>query len=81
MVACQLRARVLLPAVQAAVIIPAKQGAVAKWWAEALNDPALNGDDGLQVDAGLKAGESLDTAENRGKGIPDAPDDIAFGVR
>ncbi len=63
------------------MIVAAKQGAVAQGWAETLHDPALDGDDGLQVDARAYAVETLDAAKYRGKGIPDAIDDIAFGVR
>jgi hypothetical protein len=48
------------------MIIPAKQGAVAQGWAETLYNPALDGDDGLQVDARANAVEASDTAKYRG---------------
>jgi hypothetical protein len=80
MVAGQFCARKLLAAIQTAVIIAAKQGAVAQGRAKALNHSALNGDDGLQFNAGAQAGESLGTPENRGQGLADAIQDIALGI-
>ena len=80
MIAGQFGASTLLSAVQAAMVIPAEQGAVAKWWAEALQDFPLGGDDGLQVDAGTQTVDALDTTKNWRQGISDAVNDISFGI-
>ena len=58
----QFRSRELTPAVQAAVIISSKQGFVGQGRAETVNDSPLDGDDGLNVDARLSAGESLEAS-------------------
>ena len=51
MIAGEFGTGVLLAAVQAAVIVTTEQGAIAQGWAEALHNLALDGDNGLQVDA------------------------------
>jgi len=80
MIAGQVGAGILLTAIEAAVIVPAEQRAVAQRWAEAPDDPALYRNNGLQVYAGALAGKPLDPAEIRRQSCSDAVDDIAFGV-
>ena len=80
MVPGEVRPGVLLAAVKAAVIIPAKQRAITKWRAETLDDPPLYGDDRLQVNAGADPRQALYAAKIRRKGCPDAIENIALGV-
>lgn len=63
------------------MIVAAKQGAIAQWWSETLHNFACDGNDGLQVYARAYAVETLGTTKYRGKGVPDAIDDIALGIR
>ena len=80
MVTSEFSPGILLSAVEAAVVVATKECAVAQRRCEVSNDASLYSDDGLQVNSGSKARESLGAAENRRERIPDAVDDIAFGV-
>ena len=62
----------LTAAVEAAMIITPKQGAVTQGRGEVIHHPAFEGDNGLQHNFRANAGEALDAPENRGKGLPDA---------
>ena len=81
MIAGQAGARKLVATIKAAMIITTKQRAVAQGRAKPLYDPALDSDDGLQVEAGTYAVEALHATEYGRQGIPDAVNDIALGVR
>ena len=68
-----------MAAVEAAMVIATEQGAVADRRSETLDDPALDGDDGLQVDTRTLAA-ALDAAEHGRQAFADAIDDIALGI-
>ena len=80
MIAGQVRTGVLLAAVETAVIVPAKQRAIAQWRAEALDYPALYRNNRLQFDTGALTGKTLNPTEIRRQSFSDAVDDIALGV-
>ena len=63
------------------MIVTPKKSTVAQGCAEALNDPALDGYNGLQIDAGALPVNALNSAKNRGQDVPDAVNDISFGIR
>jgi hypothetical protein len=62
------------------MIVSTEQGAIAQWGTEILQDPAMQCDDGLQVDARAYAVNALNTAKNRRQSIANAVNDIALGV-
>ncbi len=80
MVACQFRAWMLAPAVEASVIVAAEQGTVAQGGAEATDDATGHGNDGLQVNPRAQAGTALDATKNRRQRIADAVNDVASGI-
>jgi hypothetical protein len=62
------------------MIIAAKQRAVAQRGRKALNDAALQGNDGLDIDARTLATTALDAPVYRPERITYPVDDIASGV-
>ena len=80
MVSGQLAAAKLVAAVEAAMVVAAKQGSVAKWGCEVIEHAAIERDDGLQGDLRSNTSEALHAAKHWGEGLPDAVDDIAASV-
>lgn len=80
MVSGQLAAAKLVAAVEAAMVVAAKQSSVAQWRREVIEHAAIERDDGLQGDLRSNASEALHAAKHWGEGLPDAVDDIAASV-
>jgi len=70
----------LIAAVEAAMVVAAKQGSVAQWRREVIEYATVERDDGLQGYLRSNASEALHAAKHWGEGLPDAVDDIAASV-
>ena len=71
----------LIAAVEATMVVAAKQGSVAQWRREVIEYATVERDDGLQGYLRSNASEALHAAKHWGEGLPDAVDDIAASVR
>lgn len=80
MVSGQLAAAKLIAAVEAAMVVAAKQGAVAQWRCEVIEHAAIERNDGLKGDLRSDASKALHAAKHWGEGLPDAVDNIAASV-